>query len=571
MSSFAVHSFVRQGRRNERGAPLSLFDRAVTRRPRRRAPKPPSPVIDPSLSGGVPTRTRRSSSRARPRGVRDRPRADRDDHAFVAASPSAAIGRRAEHGARRVRLPALVAGRRARGRNPIARASSAGVQVPGRCRIVRLASISPRDRSARGELRRGGSHRHAVRPGHGASVCAGAWRAQEQGASRRPSGCARGRRPCASARRRAGTLERFDATESYPRSAPTCPHGARRLRGGAGWQAVRARQVEVGVFDWLVAFLRLLDADGASAERLRVFESACCRAWVRSRCRYLRDLRRRQLRRRAVDMAFRWDPDRGGAVCIACARGGRPVAAWCARRWSACRGPLAEATAQALPVDVNRDCREALLEIINHHVRGPLKTVEFIAKVARAGGSVTRPRCSASATSRSTSAIWRRRSGSGRRDGLRGRVASRSRQRLPGAGATTWRCTEGRVRPGAASTTSASRSPRPADVDAWAAHLEARGVAVKAAPRPAATARARSTSTAPGAAHPDHPPRADVAGIKRESFEQRGCQAEREPRGGEGEERKYKSKREGEGWRRGPGTWPILAARRALCPSQPID
>ena len=41
---------------------------------------------------------------------------------------------------------------------------------------------------------------------------------------------------------------------------------------------------------------------------------------------------------------------------------------------------------QALPPDVNRDCREALLEIINHHVSGPLKTVEFIAKVARAGG-----------------------------------------------------------------------------------------------------------------------------------------------------------------------------------------
>ena len=47
---------------------------------------------------------------------------------------------------------------------------------------------------------------------------------------------------------------------------------------------------------------------------------------------------------------------------------------------------LADATATPLPADINRDCREALLEIINHHVSGPLKTVEFIAKVARAGG-----------------------------------------------------------------------------------------------------------------------------------------------------------------------------------------
>ena len=47
---------------------------------------------------------------------------------------------------------------------------------------------------------------------------------------------------------------------------------------------------------------------------------------------------------------------------------------------------LERAAAVALPTDVNRDCREALLEIINHHVSGPLKSVEFIAKVTRAGG-----------------------------------------------------------------------------------------------------------------------------------------------------------------------------------------
>ena len=30
---------------------------------------------------------------------------------------------------------------------------------------------------------------------------------------------------------------------------------------------------------------------------------------------------------------------------------------------------------------------DGALEIINHHVSGPLKTIEFIAKVARAGGA----------------------------------------------------------------------------------------------------------------------------------------------------------------------------------------
>jgi len=68
-------------------------------------------------------------------------------------------------------------------------------------------------------------------------------------------------------------------------------------------------------------------------------------------------------------------------------RGGRPIqAAVRAALFRLSQTPLADATAEALPPDVNRDCREALLEIINHHVSGPLKSVEFIAKVARAGG-----------------------------------------------------------------------------------------------------------------------------------------------------------------------------------------
>jgi len=54
------------------------------------------------------------------------------------------------------------------------------------------------------------------------------------------------------------------------------------------------------------------------------------------------------------------------------------------------RVSLPDAGREALSTDVNRDCREALLEIINHHISGPLKSVEFIAKLtasASGGGA----------------------------------------------------------------------------------------------------------------------------------------------------------------------------------------
>ena len=46
---------------------------------------------------------------------------------------------------------------------------------------------------------------------------------------------------------------------------------------------------------------------------------------------------------------------------------------------------LPDAGRETLSADVNRDCREALLEIIKHHISGPLKSVEFIAKLSAAG------------------------------------------------------------------------------------------------------------------------------------------------------------------------------------------
>jgi len=186
------------------------------------------------------------------------------------------------------------------------------------------------------------------------------------------------------------TLERFDATDSHVALGSDI---ARMAHAAYAAELVgklcAPRQAEPIVFDALTEFLRLLDGEGASAERLRVFEigllaglgfgpvldtcAACGGASFAGRD--------------PAQVGFRWDPDRGGAVCGACARGGRPLQPAVREaliRLS--RTPLADAGAAALPPDVNRDCREALLEIINHHVSGPLKTVEFIAKVARAGG-----------------------------------------------------------------------------------------------------------------------------------------------------------------------------------------
>ena len=186
------------------------------------------------------------------------------------------------------------------------------------------------------------------------------------------------------------TLERFDATESYPALGSDV---ARMAHAAYAAELVgklcAPHQVEPAAFDWMAAFLRLLDREGASAERLRVFEIGLLAGLgfgpVLDTCAACGG--ERFAGRAGAEVSFRWDPDRGGAVCTACARGGRPLppaAREALMRLS--RTSLEDATAVALPADVNRDCREALLEIINHHVSGPLKTVEFIAKVARAAG-----------------------------------------------------------------------------------------------------------------------------------------------------------------------------------------
>jgi DNA repair protein RecO (recombination protein O) len=186
------------------------------------------------------------------------------------------------------------------------------------------------------------------------------------------------------------TFERFDVIDSH---TPLGMDVARMAHAAYAAELVgklcAPRQPEVRVYDWLVAFLEHLEIGGASAERLRVFELGLLAgvglAPVLDGCAVCAG--GRYAGRPAADVAFRWDPDRGGIVCVACARGGRPMGpAVRAALTALAATPLGAAGEVALPADENRDCREALLEIITHHVAGPLKSVEFIAKIARGVG-----------------------------------------------------------------------------------------------------------------------------------------------------------------------------------------
>jgi len=191
----------------------------------------------------------------------------------------------------------------------------------------------------------------------------------------------------ASLRERAGaellTLESFDATAAHTALGTDVARMAHAAYAAELVTKLCApRQVEQAVYDWLAELLGRLGAEGASAERLRVFELGLLGALgfgpVVDRCVVCSD---------GAAPAYRWDPDRGGAVCTGCARGGRPISG-AARTALARLGALSLGAGgrETLLPDVNRDCREALLEIINHHISGPLKSVEFIAKLSAGPG-----------------------------------------------------------------------------------------------------------------------------------------------------------------------------------------
>ena len=172
--------------------PLGLFDRAVNAKSEAARVEVGEPRRRSEPRRRRPRRgRRRSPPRARPRGVRDHPRADRDDHALAAAAPSAAVGRGSQHGAADAGAAASVAVDGAR-RVVALSSEHAGLTPIVESRPMAVVLVDARDRAARGELRRGRSDRHAVRARHRAAVGAGARRAQEPAPLRgRPRRCAR--------------------------------------------------------------------------------------------------------------------------------------------------------------------------------------------------------------------------------------------------------------------------------------------------------------------------------------------------------------------------------------------
>ena len=464
---------------------------------------------------------RRPPSGPGPRGVRDHPRAHRDDHAVAAAAPSAAVGRGALAACAPTPAPACasVPTRPPRRRRRPTRRPDAGYSSSRRIapmgslstpaivlRAVnygeadRIVTLFGRETGRLSALARG-ARKSQRRFAGGLGLCAVGVASLRERAGRRAAD--------------AGELRRDGRARGarHRRGA----HGARRLRRRAGDAscAPRARS-RAAVYDWLAEFLRLPRRGGGQRRapaRVRAGAARRRSASVRSSTRCAVCAATRGRRR----SAFRWDPDRGRRG-LRRLRARRPAdQRRGARGAGAARRDVSLARrgrARRLPADVNRGCREALLEIINHHISGPLKSVEFIAKLAARSGRrrVTAPPL----LGIRHVALDGARSGGGRailgrRHGLRGRVAPRRRQRLPARRrATTWRCTGATRAPtGAASwTTSASPCRRPADVDAWAAHLEAHGVALKTAAQDPPRRLALALLPRPGGApDPDHPPR----------------------------------------------------------------
>jgi len=140
------------------------------------------------------------------------------------------------------------------------------------------------------------------------------------------------------------------------------------------------------LFDWVTEFLAVLDEQGATARRLRVFELGFLRslglAPTLDRCAVCgRIWDEPGDAPTAVPTRLRWAPELGGAACESCVNRGRPLSADTRRLLLRLEAqPLADADL-ALSAEANRSCREAIAELIAQHLTTPLKTVEFIHKM----------------------------------------------------------------------------------------------------------------------------------------------------------------------------------------------
>lgn len=204
---------------------------------------------------------------------------------------------------------------------------------------------------------------------------------------RRFAGLVPGARGEASLRERGGadlwTLERFEAAGAagslLDGDLARVAHGAYVLE--LCERLCAARAPEPRVFDYLAEMLRLLGGASPSAARLRVFELGLLArlglAPVLERCV---SCGRADLDAVQVELSA----GAGGLLCRPC--GARSALRPEVLRWLAILAatPLAAAAELELTPALNAACREAHLALIRAHTQGPLRSVEFVAKLEAA-------------------------------------------------------------------------------------------------------------------------------------------------------------------------------------------
>lgn len=182
------------------------------------------------------------------------------------------------------------------------------------------------------------------------------------------------------------SLEAFEVTK------PRTELGSDLVRAAHGAYAcelverlVAGHATDDEAFGWLDTMLDLLEQDAPSAPRLRCFELGLLQklgvAPALDRCGACG----------RTDLAAtggRWVAETGLLLCPLCGTRGLPVSAAAVEAMQILAGaPLETAAALRFAAPITSACRGILLPFIEHHVGGPLKSMTFLTKLARAASA----------------------------------------------------------------------------------------------------------------------------------------------------------------------------------------
>ncbi len=145
------------------------------------------------------------------------------------------------------------------------------------------------------------------------------------------------------------------------------------------------REPERVVYAWLDELLGRLERGAATAERLRVFELGLLRALglgpSLARCA--------QCGRDPAGEEVAWLPRAGGVLCRGCGAGAERMSAGTRQALLDLEAStLAGADAIQLERVTGQACRRAVLSLLREHVHGPLRSLDFIEKMAGNMGRV---------------------------------------------------------------------------------------------------------------------------------------------------------------------------------------